>query len=109
MQISSYRPEPRPDLLQGRGSCADEHARIFAGSCGELAGPAPNRATAPAGVTRAFKSRHDRRHRLPIARGFRDWGRPSLIALILEVEAGAFLKATIVGAEVIVSTGAFEL
>jgi hypothetical protein len=36
-------------------------------------------------------------------------GRPSLIALTLEVEGGALRKATIVGAEVIVSTGALEL
>jgi len=36
-------------------------------------------------------------------------GRPSLIALSLEVEAGALRKATIVGPAVIVSSGALEL
>ena len=46
---------------------------------------------------------HDRRHWLLIERGFRD-GPTSLIALSLEVEAGALRKATIVGA-----SGALEL
>jgi predicted PhzF superfamily epimerase YddE/YHI9 len=36
-------------------------------------------------------------------------GRPSLIALTLEVEGGALRNTTIVGAAVIVSSGSLEL
>jgi 8-oxo-dGTP pyrophosphatase MutT (NUDIX family) len=35
MQISSYCPEPRPGLLEGRGSDADEHTPMFAGFWGK--------------------------------------------------------------------------
>ena len=109
MQISSYRPELRPDLLQGRGSCAGEHARIFAGSCGELWGvPRPTaRQHLPASSAPLSAVRTDAIG-FPSSGAF-GMGRPSLIALTLEVEGGALRKATIVGAEVIVSTGAFEL
>ena len=61
--------------------------------------PASDRATA----VHAFERPHDRRHWLLIERGFRD-GPTSLIALSLEVEAGALRKATIVDA-----SGALEL
>ena len=62
--------------------------------------PASDRATA----VHAFERRttHDRRHFL-IERGF-GMGRPNLIALSLEVKAGALRKAPIVGA-----SGALEL
>ena len=50
---------------------------------------------------------HDRRHWLLIERGFRD-GPTSLIALSLEVEAGALRKATIVGASGALEDLAFE-
>ena len=62
--------------------------------------PASDRATA----VHAFeRPTHDRRHWLLIEWGFRD-GPTSLIALSVEVEAGALRKATIVGA-----SGALEL
>jgi hypothetical protein len=44
----------------------------------------------------------------PSSRAF-GMGGPSIIVLTLEIEARALLKATIVGAEVLVSTGALEL
>jgi predicted PhzF superfamily epimerase YddE/YHI9 len=63
--------------------------------------PASDGATA----VHAFERRttHDRRHWLLIERGF-GIGRPNLIALSLEVKAGALRKAPIVGA-----SGALEL
>ena len=74
---------------------------MFAGSGGSSEDPASDRATAVHALERPPDPR--RRHWLLIERGFRD-GPTSLIALSLEVEAGALRKATIVGA-----SGALEL
>lgn len=61
-----------------------------------------------AGVVLAFQRPRDGCHRLLIERGF-EMGRPSLIAPSLEFEGGVLRKATIVGAAVIVFSGALEL
>ncbi|MBV9290134.1 MAG: PhzF family phenazine biosynthesis protein [Hyphomicrobiales bacterium] len=85
------------------------HARMFAGAWGVHEDPATGSAAAAfAGVVLAFERPRDGRHRLVIEQGF-EMGRPSLIALSLEVEGGALRKATIGGAAVIVSSGALEL
>ena len=85
------------------------HARMFAGQWGVFEDPATGSAAAAfAGVVLAFERPRDGRHRLLIEQGF-EMGRPSLIALSLEVEGGALRKAAIGGAAVIVSSGALEL
>jgi trans-2,3-dihydro-3-hydroxyanthranilate isomerase len=75
---------------------------------GSFEGPAPDRATASAGVVRAFERRQTDAIGFPSSGAF-GMGRPSFIALTLEVEGGALLKATVAGAVVIVSSGALEL
>ena len=93
--------------VEARGSAF--HARMFAGAWGVLEDPATGSAAAAfAGVFMAFERPSDGRHRLVIEQGF-EIGRPSLIALSLDVEGGALRTATIGGAAVIVSSGALEL
>jgi trans-2,3-dihydro-3-hydroxyanthranilate isomerase len=85
------------------------HARMFAGAWGVLEDPATGSAAAAfAGVYLAFERPRDGKHRLIIEQGF-EMGRPSLIALTLEVERGGLRQATIGGAAVIVSSGSLEL
>ena len=72
-----------------------------AGACAE--DPATGSAAAAfAGVVHAFDRPADGEHMLTIEQGF-EMGRPSLIALGLEVEDGALRSATIGGSAVIVS------
>jgi len=85
------------------------HARMFAGGWGVAEDPATGSAAAAfAGVTVAFDQPGDGAHALTIEQGF-EMGRPSLIALGLEVEGGELRSASIGGSTVIVSSGALEL
>ncbi|HKN30198.1 MAG TPA: PhzF family phenazine biosynthesis protein [Roseiarcus sp.] len=85
------------------------HARMFAGGWGVAEDPATGSAAAAfAGVTVAFDRPSDGEHVLAIEQGF-EMGRPSLIALGLEVEGGELRSASIGGSAVIVSSGALEL
>ena len=65
-------------------------------------------AAAFAGVVLAFDRPSDGEHTLTIEQGF-EMGRPSLIALGLDVEGGALRSATIGGSVVIVSNGSLDL
>ena len=85
------------------------HARMFAGGWGVTEDPATGSAAAAfAGVTVAFDRPSDGEHVLTIEQGY-EMGRPSLIALGLEVEGGELRSASIGGSAVIVSSGALEL
>jgi trans-2,3-dihydro-3-hydroxyanthranilate isomerase len=85
------------------------HARMFGGGWGVAEDPATGSAAAAfAGVTLAFDQPADGRHVLTIEQGY-EMGRPSRIALGLEVEGGELRSASIGGSAVIVSSGALEL
>jgi len=85
------------------------HARMFAGGWGVTEDPATGSAAAAfAGVTVAFDRPSDGQHVLTIEQGY-EMGRPSLIALGLEVQNGELSSASIGGSAVIVSSGALEL
>jgi trans-2,3-dihydro-3-hydroxyanthranilate isomerase len=85
------------------------HARMFAGGWGVTEDPATGSAAAAfAGVALAYDRPADGEHVLTIEQGF-EMGRPSLIALSFEVEAGALRSATIGGPVVIVSSGSLDL
>ncbi len=85
------------------------HARMFAGAWGVVEDPATGSAAAAfAGVVLAFDRPSDGQHSLTIEQGL-EMGRPSLIALGLEVEGGALRSGTIGGSVVIVSNGALDL
>ncbi len=87
------------------GAQASYHARMFAGGWGIAEDPATGSAAASfAAVVAAFDNPGDGEHMLVIEQGF-EMGRPSLISLGLEIEAGALASATIGGAAVIVSEG----
>ncbi len=85
------------------------HARMFGGGWGVAEDPATGAAAAAfAGVTLAFDRRRDGRHVLTIEQGY-EMGRPSRIALGLEIEQGDLRSASIGGSAVIVSSGVLEL
>lgn len=85
------------------------HARMFAGGWGVVEDPATGSAAAAfAGVTVAFDRPGGGEHELTIEQGF-EMGRPSRIALGLEIEAGELRSASIGGSAVVVSSGALEL
>ncbi len=85
------------------------HARMFGGGWGVSEDPATGSAAAAfAGVTLDFDRPADGEHVLVIEQGF-EMGRPSRIALGLEIEGGALRSGTIGGSVVIVSSGALEL
>jgi trans-2,3-dihydro-3-hydroxyanthranilate isomerase len=85
------------------------HARMFAGGWGIAEDPATGSAAASfAGVVMAFDKPGDGEPMIVIEQGY-EMGRPSLISLGLEVEAGALRSATIGGAAVIVSEGTLRL
>ena len=85
------------------------HARMFAGTWGVPEDPATGSAAAAfAGVAVAFDRPRDGRHVLTIEQGC-EMGRPSRIALGLEVEGGGLHSASIGGSAVIVSSGALDL
>lgn len=91
------------------GAGSAYHARMFAGGWGVAEDPATGSAAAAfAGVTVAFDRPSDGEHVLTIEQGF-EMGRPSLIALALEVDCGELRTASIGGSAVIVSSGALEL
>jgi trans-2,3-dihydro-3-hydroxyanthranilate isomerase len=84
-------------------------ARMFAGGWGIAEDPATGSAAAAfAGAVMAFDRPADGEHMFVIEQGF-EMGRPSLISLGLEVEAGALRSATIGGSAVIVSEGTLRL
>jgi len=85
------------------------HARMFAGGWGVTEDPATGSAAAAfAGVTVAFDRPGDGERVMTIEQGF-EMGRPSRIALRLEIEGGALLSVSIGGAAVVVSSGALTL
>ncbi len=85
------------------------HARMFGGAWGVPEDPATGSAAAAfAGVELAFDRPEDGRHVLTIEQGY-EMGRPSRIALGLEVEGGCLRSASIGGSAIIVSSGALEL
>jgi len=85
------------------------HARMFAPGWGVKEDPATGSAAAAfAGVVLAYEPPSDGEQLLLIEQGF-EIGRPSRIALGLEIEAGRIRAASIGGAAVIVSNGVLEL
>ena len=81
------------------------HARMFAPEFGIDEDPATGSAVAAfAGVVQRFDEPTDGRHVLPIEQGL-EMGRPSLIRLELEVDAGALKAVRIGGHAVIVAEG----
>jgi trans-2,3-dihydro-3-hydroxyanthranilate isomerase len=91
------------------GAAATYHARMFAGGWGIAEDPATGSAAASfAAVVTAFDRPADGEHMLIIEQGY-EMGRPSLISLGLEIEAGALASATIGGSAVIVSEGKLRL
>ncbi len=88
---------------------SDYHARMFGGGWGVTEDPATGSAAAAfAGVLLDFDSPDDGEHALTIEQGF-EMGRPSLIALGLNVEGGKLRSATIGGSVVVVSNGSLDL
>jgi trans-2,3-dihydro-3-hydroxyanthranilate isomerase len=84
------------------------HARMFGGGWGVAEDPATGSAAAAfAGVLMRFEPPPDGDTTYVIEQGF-EMGRPSLIALGLEVDGGALRAATIGGSAVIVAQGAIE-
>ena len=85
------------------------HARMFASGWGVYEDPATGSAAAAfAGVLMAFEPPGDGEHVVTIEQGI-EMGRPSFIALGLEVEGGVLRAATIGGSAVIVSDGVLHL
>ena len=85
------------------------HARMFAAGWGIYEDPATGSAAAAfAGVLMAYEKPADGEHVLTIEQGV-EMGRPSFIALGLNVENGALRGATIGGSAVIVSEGTIDL
>ena len=85
------------------------HARVFAGGWGVVEDPATGSAAAAfAGAILDYDAPSEGEHVLVIEQGF-EMGRPSRIALGLEVEGGSLRAASIGGPAVIVSSGALEL
>jgi len=88
---------------------ADYRARMFAAGWGIREDPATGSAAAAfAGVVMAFDRPLDGDHMLVIRQGV-EMGRPSTIALGLEVEGGALQSATIGGSAVLVAEGTIDL
>jgi trans-2,3-dihydro-3-hydroxyanthranilate isomerase len=85
------------------------HARMFAGGWGVTEDPATGSAAAAfAGVIVAFERPGDGERVLTIEQGF-EMGRPSRIALGLEIERDELRSASIGGSAVIVSSGTLGL
>ena len=88
---------------------ADFHARMFGNGWGISEDPATGGAAAAfAAVVLAFEPPADGERMLVIEQGF-EMGRPSRIALGLEVEGGALASATVGGSAVIVAEGTLSL
>lgn len=87
----------------------DFHARMFAPAFGVGEDPATGSAVAAfAGVVMAFEKLKDGSHALAIEQGY-EIGRPSLIALTLDVEQSVLVEAGISGAAVFVAEGTLNL
>ena len=87
----------------------DFHARMFASSLGVREDPATGSAAAAfSGVLMAFEKIADGSHALAIEQGY-EMGRPSLIALTLDVEHSVLVEASIGGGAVIVAEGTLDL
>lgn len=87
----------------------DFHARMFAPAFGVGEDPATGSAVAAfAGVVTAFEKIKDGSHALAIEQGY-EMGRPSLIALTLDVEQSVLVEAGIGGAAVFVAEGTLDL
>jgi len=85
------------------------HARMFAGGWGVTEDPATGSAAAAfAGVTVAFDRPGDGERVMAIEQGF-EMGRPSRIALGLEIEGAELRSVSIGGPAIIVSSGALDL
>ena len=85
------------------------HARMFAPDLGIMEDPATGGAvTAFAGVVDKFDALTPGTHNLIIEQGF-EMGRPSLIALELDIEGGKLAAIRVGGAAVIVARGTLEL
>ena len=109
----SWPSEPRPAAFlctrETSRDGSDYHARMFGQGWGVSEDPATGSAAAAfAGVVMAFERPADGEHALTIEQGF-EMGRPSLIALGLEVEGDRLKSATVGGPVVIVSTGSLDL
>ena len=84
-------------------------ARMFAAGWGIREDPATgSAASAFAGLVMEFDRPADGEHSIVIAQGV-EMGRPSLIALGLEVEGGALKSATIGGSAVLIAEGSIDL
>lgn len=85
------------------------HARMFAPSLGIAEDPATGGAVAAfAGVCMEYEQPGDGEHQIIVEQGFA-MGRPSLINLNLQVEAGQLVSASIGGAAVMVMEGFIDL
>jgi trans-2,3-dihydro-3-hydroxyanthranilate isomerase len=88
---------------------ATYHARMFGSGLGVREDPATgSAASAFAGVIMEFDKPGDGEHSIVIEQGI-EMGRPSLIALGLEVEGGALKSATIGGSAVLIAEGTIDL
>ena len=84
------------------------HARMFAPGLGVAEDPATGSAAAAfAGVAAMFEQPEDGSHELVIEQGF-EMGRPSIIRLGLDIEAGQLVGASVGGYVVPVSEGTIE-
>jgi trans-2,3-dihydro-3-hydroxyanthranilate isomerase len=93
----------------GGGEGADYSARMFAAGWGIREDPATGSAAAAfAGVHMRFAPLGDGEHTVVIDQGI-EMGRPSRIALGLEVDGGALVAATIGGPVALIGEGALEL
>jgi len=91
------------------GDGADYRARMFAAGWGIREDPATGSAAAAfAGVLMRFAPPADGDHTVVIDQGV-EMGRPSRIALGLEVESGALRAATIGGSAVLIAEGTLDL
>jgi trans-2,3-dihydro-3-hydroxyanthranilate isomerase len=85
------------------------HARMFGGGWGVPEDPATGSAAAAfAGVLIAFEQPADGEHLLTLEQGL-EMGRPSFIALGLQIEAGELRSASIGGSAVIIASGLLDL
>jgi trans-2,3-dihydro-3-hydroxyanthranilate isomerase len=85
------------------------HARMFSPRLGVAEDPATGSAAAAlAGVIMAFDAPADGHHALVIEQGF-EMGRPSLIALEVEIVKGGLASASISGSAVIIAEGFIDL
>ena len=118
--IARARPSPELDAATGAGRGAylytretehaenTVHARMFGTKVGVYEDPATgSAASAFAGVAALFETPEDGAHTITIEQGF-EMGRPSLIALGMDIDGGRLTQATIGGHAVRVCDGTIE-